>query len=81
MAISKNATPEEARDVLGGLTAVELLRMSGPKMRDLIYGKGGGRVPRPGVVEAIEERINTWRNIPSPIAKKKKEDEEAKARQ
>jgi hypothetical protein len=70
MAISKHATREEARDILGGLTAVELLRMSGPKMRDLIYGKGGGRVPRPGVIEAIEARINEWRNMPSPAAKK-----------
>jgi hypothetical protein len=57
--ISKNAKRSEIK--LVPYTAVELLRMSGPQMRELIFGKGGGQIPLPGVQEEISRIIDEWR--------------------
>jgi hypothetical protein len=59
MSIGKNASKSEIK--LVPYTAVELLRMSSEQMRALIFGKGGGRIPRPGVQEEISRIINEWR--------------------
>ena len=58
---SKNVKKSElVADPLAGYTGYQLKTMSGPKLRELIFGKGGGHIPRPGIQEAIAAKIKAW---------------------